>query len=192
VPRKPSRRFLACALVLLCSSALLSSCRRPGQSAGPLTYYLSPSGSNAAAGTSPATAWQSLGRASAAVLPPGTRLLLQGGRRFSGTLTLGARDAGDAARPIRIGSYGKGRATIVTSSTSGIAVYDTAGVEISDLTVTGTSARPASGAGINVYSNLHRNQRLDLISISQVNVSGFANGIAVGAQTVPPASGTSG
>lgn len=180
--RKPSRRFLACALVLLPVGALLSSCRVPGQpAAGPLTYYLSPSGSNAAAGTSPATAWRSLGRATAATLPPGSRLLLQGGRRFSGPLTLGPRDAGDAARPVRIGSYGKGRATIVTSSASGLGIYDTAGIEISDLTVTGTSARPASGAGINVYSDLHRDQRLDLISISQVDVSGFANGISVGA-----------
>jgi hypothetical protein len=181
IRRKPSRRFLACVLILLPIGALLSSCRAPGQPGGPPTYYLSPSGSNAAAGTSPATAWRSLGRATAAVLPPGSRLLLQGGRRFSGPLTLGPRDAGDAARPVRIGSYGKGRPTIVTSSASGIGIFDTAGVEISGLTVTGTSARPASGAGINVYSDLHRKQRLDLISISQVDVSGFANGISVGA-----------
>ena len=181
VPRKPSGRFLAWVLVLISSTALLSSCHGPGQAAGPLTYYLSPSGSNAAAGTSPATAWRSLGRASAAVLPPGSRLLLQGGRRFSGRLTLGTRDAGDAARPVRIGSYGKGRATIVSSSAVGIAIDDTAGVEISNLTVTGTSARPASGAGINVYSDLHRDQRLGSMLIRQVNVSGFANGIAVGA-----------
>jgi hypothetical protein len=180
-PRTPSGRLLTLALVLLASSALLSSCARPAHPAGPPTYYLSPSGSNAAAGTSPATAWRSLGRANAAVFSPGSRLLLKGGRRFSGRLTLGARDAGDAARPVRIGSYGKGRATIVSSGSVGLAVNDTAGIEISNLTVTGTSASPASGAGINVYSDLHRKRGLKLIRISQVNVSGFANGIAVGA-----------
>jgi hypothetical protein len=184
VPRTPSGRFLVLALVLITGSALLSSCARlarPARPTGPPTYYLSPSGNNDAAGTSPATAWRTLGRASAAIFPPGSRLLLQGGRRFSGRLTLGARDAGEAARPVRISSYGEGWATIGASGGVGIAVNDTAGVEISNLTITGTSSKPVSGAGINVYSDLHRRERLDLIRISQVDVSGFSNGIAVGA-----------
>ena len=59
------------------------------------TYYLSPSGSDAAAGISPAKAWRTLGRASRAVLRPGDRLLLEGGQQFSGQLTIGESDGGD-------------------------------------------------------------------------------------------------
>jgi len=178
--QKLLRRLLILLLVFSSIDSSLTSCSLINQTSGPITYYLSSSGNDTAAGTSPATAWRSLARASSMILQPGNRLLLHGGQQFNGSLTLGAQDAGSASRPVLIGSYGIGRARIVTNAPSGIAVYDTAGVTINDLAVIGTSREPKSGAGINVYSNLGGNRKLDYVNISDVSVSGFANGIAVG------------
>lgn len=169
---------------LLLPVLLLAACSGPAAPAGPAgapTYFLSPSGSDAAAGTSPATAWRSLGWASSVVLRPGTRLLLEGGQRFTGTLTIGRRDGGNAAKPVLIGSYGRGDATIATSSGSGVAVDDTAGVTIQDLIITGSGAARQHGAGINVYSDLTAASKLVHVAIAGVTVSGFANGISIGA-----------
>jgi hypothetical protein len=145
----------------------------------PVTYYVSPTGDDAAAGTSPVAAWRTLSRASSAVLPPGTRLLLRGGKRFTGQLTLDHRDAGRASAPVMIGSYGGGVATIYSPAGAGISVHDTGGVDIQDLNLVG-NPRPGDGAGINVYSDLPAGHRLDHIVIDNVNVTGFLNGITVG------------
>jgi hypothetical protein len=163
-------------LPLTACSAAASTTAKP-----PLTYYLSPVGHDSAAGTSPAHAWRTLARATAARLRPGTRLLLEGGKTFRGQLILTQSDAGSGSRPVSIGSYGRGRATITTAVGSGIAIYDTAGVDIRDLTLSGLpgSARQ-TGSGINVYSNLQGRRELHHVVIDHVTVSGFANGISVG------------
>src|ERR1039458_10114590 len=151
-------------------------------SAGPQgpVYYVSPSGKDSAAGTSPATAWRTLRPASRAVLAPGAELLLQGGKRFTGPLEFDKQDAGSAARPVRVGSYGQGRATIVARTGSGIAVYDTGGIDIEDLAIAGTGRALHNGDGINLYSGLWSSRKLDHIVIEHVDISGFSNGISMG------------
>ena len=74
------------------------------------TYYVSPSGSDGAAGTSPAAAWQSVGKVNATALTPGDAVLFQGGQTFSGLLQPGA--SGAAGAPISFGSYGTGQANL--------------------------------------------------------------------------------
>ncbi len=177
-----SRRVRGAAGVLgaVLMAMSLASCAWLVSSPAPPTYYISPYGSDAATGTSPSAAWQTLGKAASVTMPPGTRLFLQGGQVFWGNLTLGQHDAGDAARPVLVSSYGNGRATIAAGQGSGIAVYDTAGVDIRGLSITGPSAQLQSGAGINVYSNLPGNRKLTHVAISDVHISGFANGIAIG------------
>jgi hypothetical protein len=178
--KKLSIQLLVYVIIFLLGGISLASCSRPVRTTGPLTYYVSASGNDAASGISPNTAWRSLSRADSAVLRPGDRLLLQGGHQFAGDVTLDARDAGNASQPVLISSYGTGRATIATSNASGIVIYDTAGVQITNLSVAGTSVSPHSGAGINVYSDLGGNRKLDYMYINNVSVTGFANGIAVG------------
>ena len=151
----------------------------PGGPQGPV-YYVSPSGKDSAAGTSPATAWRTLRRASRAALAPGTELLLQGGRRFTGPLEFDKQDAGSASRPVRVASYGQGRATIVARSGSGIAIFDTAGIDIENLAIAGTAKAFRNGDGIVLYSDLSRNRKLDHIVITRVDISGFSNGISMG------------
>jgi len=168
-------------LILCCAALVLVACTRtpiPDPTAsGPPTYYLSPSGDDAAAGTSPETAWRSLSRASRAVLRPGTRLLLQGGQRFTGQLTLDRADAGDADRPVVISSYGRGLATISSGSTA-IYLHDTAGVDVSDLDLVGRHG----AAGLNVYNDLPAGHRLGHVVVAGVRATGFANGIVIGGQ----------
>jgi len=177
---KPSR---SAALALLAAAAVvpLAGCAGApsGTSRSPATYYLSPSGNDAAAGTSPTTAWRTLGKASAAHLPPGSKLLLQAGGVFTGQLTIGPGDAGSASDPVVIGSYGGADAKIYAPNGSGILVYDTGGVDITDLQLTGGSP-PGKGNGISIYSDLPTDHRLDHIAISDVDVSGFLYGITVG------------
>ena len=172
----------AAALLITASAATVSACGKVfsgKDSHSAVTYYLSPSGSDAAAGTSPAAAWRTLGRASSASLTPGSRLLLQAGGVFTGQLTLGPGDAGSAVDPVIVGTYGNGAARIYSPIGSGIYVHDTGGVEIEDLQLSG-SPHPGEGDGINVYSNLPAGHRLDHIVISNVDVFGFLYGITVG------------
>lgn len=178
------RRAAACAAGLLLASAGLASCGLP--LSGALTYYVSPDGSDAATGTSPQAAWRTLGMASSVRLPPGSRLLLRGGARFAGPLTLGPSDAGDPGDPVVISSYGQGEATIA-SRRSGIAISNTAGVTISNLKITGPATHAARGDGINAFNDLPGGQKLGHLVITGVQVSGFSNGIAIGG-----ANGTSG
>src|SRR5262245_24480394 len=152
---------------------------RSAQASTGLTYYVSATGDDAADGTSPATAWQTLNRATAAILPPGTQVLLEGGAGFAGPLALTQEDAGDPGNPVYVGTYGQGPATIAAPGGSGIIVYDTAGIQITNLTVLGQAA-PPQGAGINLYNNLPGNIKLDYVSVSHVDISGFENGISIG------------
>jgi len=99
---RPGVRALA-AVVL---AALLPACGLVGAPPGQRTFYVSPDGDDGARGTSPGSAWRSLDRASTAVLVPGDRLLLQGGARFTGRLSLDRLDAGNPALPVVVGSYG--------------------------------------------------------------------------------------
>ncbi|WP_052433835.1 right-handed parallel beta-helix repeat-containing protein [Streptacidiphilus melanogenes] len=153
------------------------------KAAGPQvpTYYVSANGSDSAAGTTPATAWRTLSRVDQHVFKPGERLLLHGGDRFTGHLTLRAGEAGQAAKPVQVGSYGSGRATVVGTDTPAVSVFDTGGVEIDDLVLTGPGVTRSLAAGIDVYSDLTTGERLAHVAVTRVDVSGFRDGIAVSA-----------
>lgn len=151
---------------------------RPASRTPAVTYYVSPTGNDNAVGTSPQAAWRTLARASGAVLQPGDRLLLQGGQRFSGPLTIGRADGGSATRPVLISTYGVGRATIVSSS-NGILVDDATGINISGFAIVGSQAMKSADAGLQLYSD-RAGYQSGHIAISQVNVSGFGAGISIG------------
>jgi hypothetical protein len=184
----PRRPRLASHLLRLAATGavLVAAGAAPAHAAGHvalapagLTYYISATGDDAADGTSPATAWRTLNRATAAQLPPGTQLLLEGGAQFAGPLAFTQEDAGDPGNPVSVGSYGQGPATIAAAAGSGIIVYDTAGIQITNLTVTG-QAVPPQGAGINLYNDLAGNIKLDHVYVSHVDVSGFEDGVSIG------------
>jgi hypothetical protein len=150
------------------------------------TYYVSPTGSNAAAGTSQAAAWQTVAAVNATTLVAGDTVLFEGGAEFTGTLTLGAKDAGTAAEPITISSYGTGRAEISAGAADGIDVLDTSGIAISNLNIEGSSPTNDTSEGIKLFNDRASGGRLgNGVSITEVDVGGFGLfGIGIGAATV--------
>ena len=146
----------------------------------PRVFHVSPTGDDSADGLAPGSAWRTLDRASRAVLAPGDRLLLQGGASFGGTLVLDSTDAGDPARPVVVGSFGTGRARIATTSSSGVYVHNTGGVEVQDLQVSGGGTAYRHSTGIGFYNDLPGDRKLSRIRVSRVEVSGFRHGVLVG------------
>ncbi|MFF1710103.1 right-handed parallel beta-helix repeat-containing protein [Streptomyces sp. NPDC058268] len=169
--------ILTAAIVLLGSSGCAAT---PHYAPSASTYYVSSRGDDQNDGSSPGQAWRSLARAERVALEPGDRLLLEGGARFTGTITLNGDEAGRADQPVVVGSYGEGRATVKAEGSPGISVHNTAGVEIRDLTVKGDRAAYARDGGINLYADRPDGGKLDRVTLSHVRVSGFRTGIAVG------------
>lgn len=187
--RHAAQILLLSTAVIVAAACTSTAPRAPHRATGTI-YYVSPSGNDAAAGTSPTTAWRTLHRASQVILRPGDRLLLQGGQQFPGQLIIGPGDADDADNPAVIGSYGSGAAT-VTSAGFAIYVHDTADLEITDLNLVGQPsgnnlagqrASNGNGAGLNLYNDLPLGHRLNGIVINHVDVSGFDAGIALGGE----------
>lgn len=143
-------------------------------------YYISPHGDDSSDASSPARAWRTLERARAVTFKPGDQILLKGGARFPGSIRLGPAAAGDPANPVVIASFGSGRATIEAAGVSAITVFDTEGVEIHDLVLTGDRATYRSAGGIKLYSDLPGDRKLDHVVISDFEVTGFQNGIEIG------------
>ncbi|MEV6006258.1 right-handed parallel beta-helix repeat-containing protein [Streptomyces sp. NPDC051976] len=178
--RPPGLRGTSAAAVSVLALAAASGCSslphyRPGH-----TYYVSASGNDHNDGRSTGKAWRTLAHADRQQLLPGDRLLLQGGTRFTGGLTVGKGDAGRADLPVVVGSYGTGRATVAPTTGPGVSVYDTGGVEIHDLVVTGNDRTLRGPTGVIVYNDLSGTERLDHVVVSGVDVSRFAIGVAVG------------
>ena len=171
--------------VVLCATALLlAGCSMPAphvpvleKPQGGRTFYLSPDGSDTDDGRTPQTAWRTLRRADAVRLKAGDRLLLKGGARFPGTLSIGPGDAGNARKPVVIDSYGEGRAMIAAAGTRGIEVYNTSGVVIRNLILAGDAASYRSQDGIGFVSDLPGQRKLPYVQVTGVDVSGFRNGI---------------
>jgi hypothetical protein len=142
-------------------------------------YYVSSGGSDTNAGTAAHVPWRTLARVNAVALQPGDRVLLRSGDTFFGGLSLDSRDAGTASAPIVIASYGTGRAAIYAATGSGIFVYNTSGVSIANLAITGAGG---GSSGITFYTDLPGDVRLPFLRIDGVDVSGFGrDGIEIGA-----------
>ncbi|WP_219825775.1 hypothetical protein [Nonomuraea typhae] len=120
--------------------------------AAPVYYVDDVNGDDANNGTSAATAWRSLAKASSATLVPGAKLLLKRGGQFPDRLTVA--ESGTAAAPIVIDAYGTGARPVVKDD--GEACVDLAGnyLEVYNLQigVDGDAGR-CSWSGIKVRGN---------------------------------------
>ncbi|GAY12019.1 right-handed parallel beta-helix repeat-containing protein [Pseudonocardia sp. N23] len=140
----------------------------------PADYYISAAGSDSNPGTL-AAPWKTFSPTYSKTFIPGDTINLRGGDTFSGLLYL--PNAGSSGSPIKIRSYGTGRATITNTTNSAIYVYNSGYVEIDNINVVGGSgawaydgiAFYASGAGQKTY-----------VRITNCEISWFRNGIAVG------------
>jgi hypothetical protein len=134
-------------------------------------YFVSPTGSDANAGTSTSQAWQSTTKVNGSTFLPGDKISFQGGSTFTGGISLTGADAGSAASPVTVGSYGTGRATIHGGASYGIKVDRAGGIAITNLRVIG-SCNPLTKTGNN-ETGILINGTLTYSRISHVEVSNF-------------------
>ncbi len=135
------------------------------------TYYLAPWGTDSNPGNTPSAPWQSLAQINRTTFGPGDQILLAGGATFNGTLELTEDDAGSATAPIRVSSYGSGRATIQSTGGKGILVRSAPAVTIEDINVRGTGVDANQAQGIH-FQNA-RSYDIGPARINNVDVSGF-------------------
>ncbi|MEO7801883.1 MAG: T9SS type A sorting domain-containing protein [Ginsengibacter sp.] len=147
--------------------------------ASALTYYISPLGKDANAGTSAGKPWLTIKKVNS-VNFKGDTILFQGGSTFNGSLSFNAADIGTPTKPIVVSSYGTGRATIYSDALGGISVLDAAGFKIKNLNIKGLGRTYGQSSGIIFYTYKDSFSLLKLIVIDSVEVYGYHNsGISV-------------
>lgn len=145
-----------------------------------IDYYVAAAGNDANPGTA-ASPWSTIGRVNGVALRAGDRVLFEGGATFGGQLTLNSGDTGTAASPIRITSYGTGRATIAAGNGRGLFAWNTAGLTISNLNFVGSGLTTNTGDGISAYVDLGGGVKLAHLHIDRVEIRGFGGrAIAIG------------
>jgi parallel beta helix pectate lyase-like protein len=115
-------------ILVLCATLVFAG------SAQAATYYVSPNGNAAAAGTSQTTAWKTITKVNNTQLKAGDQVLFQGGATFEGPLVpwgLGKRGA-----PTVYGSYGTGRATLSSTVNNVLFFHNASWVTVQNLRLT--------------------------------------------------------
>jgi hypothetical protein len=146
------------------------------------TYYVSPTGSDGAAGTSPGTAWQTISKVNGSTFSPGDIIRFQSGQTFSGSLSFTASSwtGATSSNPILVNHYGVGGFTISSGSSNGISVENNSGLIIRGVTCTGSGIAANTATGLNVDNSQTGNTKLDYVFIDSVTVSGYGgNGISI-------------
>lgn len=144
------------------------------------TYYISLSGKNTNSGTSSGAPWQTIAKVNSKVFK-GDTILFQGGSTFSGSPYFDKYDIGTSSKPIVIGSYGTGKATISSDTLYGIFFYNTAGFKIKNLIFKGSGRTTSKQAGILFYMDKDSTTHLPYINIDNVEVYGYRDpGISIG------------
>ncbi|MBA4148446.1 MAG: right-handed parallel beta-helix repeat-containing protein [Verrucomicrobia bacterium] len=145
------------------------------------TYYVSPNGNDSNNGLSTSAPWRTISKVNGVNFAAGDRILFQGDATFAGTISLDANDRGTSSNPIIVSSYGTGRATINAGNETGFLAFNTAGITLSNLKFVGAGASVNTKDGVNFYTGLSGNVKLDGITIDNVEVSGFGKcGVSVG------------
>ena len=106
------------------------------------TFYVSPTGSDANAGTSSTAPWRTVGKVNNAALAPGDGVLFQAGATLSDA-TLMPGQSGGAGAPIVFGSYGAGKAKL----TQGVWFSSKSWLTFTNLEIAGASQGISASAG---------------------------------------------
>jgi hypothetical protein len=111
--------------------------------------------------------WKTLAAVGRVRLGPGDSVLLCGGQVFFGTLRIDNTAAGIRGRPVWIGSYGKGSATIRAGDSSGIVLYRAEWVLVRGLRLEGTGRKTGNvKEGCSLIECMH-------VVVEDLDISGF-------------------
>jgi len=136
------------------------------------TYFVSSTGNDSKSGTSLSNAWTSINKVNSKTFLPGDIILFEGGKTFTGNLQFNQYDAGNAANPVKIASYGNGRAIINSNNGYGFFAFNTAGFKIANLIFKGSGRTTNEDSGIALFSDLE-NKLLNNVIIDSVEVYGY-------------------
>lgn len=144
-----------------------------------INFYVSAAGNDLNPGTSKAP-WKTIEKVNSWDFSPGNRVYFRGGDTFEGKLIFTEEDSGSAGSPIRVSSYGTGRATILANTSHAIVVYNAGYYEIKKIEVKSPDRTLNTGSGVFFYNDLPENTKLSYIRINDVIASGFGkDGIAI-------------
>ncbi|MHA4809483.1 right-handed parallel beta-helix repeat-containing protein [Flavitalea flava] len=135
-------------------------------SSHPRSYYLNNRGNDKNSGDR-AHPWKTITRLNRTGLHAGDNVCFQGGQVFKGRFLVSPGNGGDPSRPVRIGTYGKGVATIHGGDSSAIVLYQAGYVVIRNLRLTGTGRK--NGNVKEGLSLLESHQ----ITLDSLDISGF-------------------
>ena len=146
------------------------------------TYYVSPSGSDAAPGTSVSRAWKSIARVNRGSYRPGDKILFEAGKTFAGSIVFTPANTRGTAAPLTVGSYGQGRATIRSGKEHGLFAHNVGALHVVNLNLLGAVAN--SGA-FGIATMNETSTALSDISIADVTIRGYTHAIFVGVGPAP-------
>lgn len=145
------------------------------------SYYVSASGNDSNTGTSEAAPWKSISRVNSIQFSPGDNLYFRGGDTFYGSIYLDNSDGNNPAAIFTISSYGNGRATINAGNSYGIFGYNTSGIRIEKLVLTGSGMNTNNQDGLGFYADLPGDVRLGGLSFHDIEVKNFGKtGVKIG------------
>jgi hypothetical protein len=144
------------------------------------TYYISPNGNDNSSGTSETEAWRSIAKINSLTLAPGTTVLFEGGKVFSGAIYLDKNDGNDPASNVVFSSYGAGKAIINSGNAAGFYAYNTQGITVSNLIFEGSGMTSNTADGVLFYTDLAGNVKLNTINIKNIDVHNYGkSGITI-------------
>jgi hypothetical protein len=142
-----------------------------------LTFYVDGlNGNDQNTGTVPEEAWQSITRVNQVDFGPDDQVLFAGGQTFTGTLLFQQEDSGIQDHPIKVSSFGNGRALIQGGTGCGLQLDSCTYLVISNLTFAGCGRKNGNnGSGVELRRT--RYVKLDSLEVSGFRLSGvYATG----------------
>jgi hypothetical protein len=142
------------------------------------TYYVRTGGTDSSDGKSLNTAWKSLEQVNRFTFEKNDTLLFEGGSVFVGSMKFSGGDG--KSQPAFVSSFGAGKATIKSGSTTAINMINTSNVTINNLIIIGDGYKVTNGNthGIEFITTGPLQAYINNIKIHQVEISGYGgNGI---------------
>lgn len=136
-------------------------------------YYICSSGDDSNPGTSPEQAWKTIDKVNETTFKVGDSIFFEGSKRFKGSLRFDAADSGTGVNPVTVGSYGSGRATVISGNRHGLYAENCAGFVVKDLNFVGSGRTdPNGGSGVYFFTDLI-GEKPECIQIENVQISGY-------------------